>query len=162
MRNEAFRDKILEGGSKWRENNHDKLVENGKKNIKTQREKFAKLGKTIAEQEWEIITPDGEELIISNLSKFCREHNLSKYKMCLVSKGIYSQHRGYKVEKLKNYGKRKLVKHWKIEYPSGETMIVKCLKDWCIVNDITPQMMYRVGRGERSHHKGYKVSIIYK
>ena len=160
-RNEAFKDKILEGGRKWREDNPDKVKQSGVKGNKSQREKFDRLGRTIAEQEWVITTPDGEELIISNLAEFCREHNLLKHKMSEVAKGIYSQHKGYKVEKLKKRGTYKPQKFWKIEYPNGEEMIVKCLTDWCKVNDMNVGCMTRVGRGERDNHKGYKVSIIW-
>lgn len=47
---------------------------------------------------WRITTPDGEELEIFNLSKFCKEHGLDRGHMVKVSKGIHKQHKGYKVK----------------------------------------------------------------
>lgn len=99
-RNLAFQDKIQEGFRKWKEENPGELSRIGKLGYKAQRDKFEKEGRTIAEKKWLVTTPTGEELEITNLAKFCREHNLLKHKMCDVSKGRYSQHRGYKVRKV--------------------------------------------------------------
>jgi len=101
-RNVAFKDKILEGGRKWREANPEELTLRGKKGNKKQREIYANKGITIAEKKWEIVTPTGEVLVINNLAKYCREHNLLKHKMCEVSKGKWKQHRGFKCKKLKD------------------------------------------------------------
>lgn len=49
---------------------------------------------------WEIITPTGTKEIISNLCEYCREHHLQQTNMVKVSKGIYSQHKGYRCKKL--------------------------------------------------------------
>ena len=73
---------------------------NGVKGNKKQRATLEKQGKTIAEKKWEIVTPTGEVLVITNLAKYCREHNLLKHKMCEVSKGMWKQHRGFKCKKL--------------------------------------------------------------
>tara|TARA_B110000908_G_C9812017_1_gene253357 strand:+ start:132 stop:506 length:375 start_codon:yes stop_codon:yes gene_type:complete len=45
-----------------------------------------------------ITNPNGEVFIIRNLSKFCRENDLNTGTMCTVAKGIYTQHKGYKVK----------------------------------------------------------------
>lgn len=74
--------------------------ERGMKGNKSQRDKFKKEGRTIAEQTWLVTTPQGEVLKISNLKKFCREHNLLPNKMCEVGKGKWKQHRGYTCKKL--------------------------------------------------------------
>ena len=73
----------------------------GVKGYKAQRATLEKQGKTIAEKKWEIVTPTDEVLVITNLAKFCREHNLLKNKMCEVSKGKWKQHKGFKCKKLR-------------------------------------------------------------
>lgn len=49
---------------------------------------------------WLIITPKNEQLIIKNLTKFCRDNNLQQSCMGRVSSGERKSHRGYKVFKL--------------------------------------------------------------
>ena len=45
---------------------------------------------------WIVITPDGEELEVVNLSDFCKERGLSRYKMYNVAAGKANHHKGYK------------------------------------------------------------------
>jgi len=49
---------------------------------------------------WEVTFPNGDKQIIKNLSRFCREHNLSKGVMGLVSKGCRAHHKLYRCKKL--------------------------------------------------------------
>lgn len=49
---------------------------------------------------WEIISSNGDRQIVKNLSKFCRENNLSKGAMGHVSKGLRAHHKGYRCKKL--------------------------------------------------------------
>ena len=98
-RNIAFQDKIQEGSRKWREANPGIMTRIGKLGYNAQREKFKREGRTIAEQLWIVTTPKGEVIEVRNLAKFCRENNLLKNKMSEVAKGVWQQHRGYKVTK---------------------------------------------------------------
>lgn len=45
---------------------------------------------------WEIIKPDGERLVIKNLSKFCRENNLMVGNMNSVANGNLKHYKNYK------------------------------------------------------------------
>jgi hypothetical protein len=97
----ASRKNLLKASQVFIENDTpEKARERGIKGNKSQREKFSKEGRTIAEQKWIITTPEGEILEISNLKKFCREHNLLPNKMCEVAKGKWKQHRGYSCKKI--------------------------------------------------------------
>lgn len=49
---------------------------------------------------WEIVTPNGTKEAITNLSEYCRLHDLQQTNMVRVSKGIVSQHKGYTCKKL--------------------------------------------------------------
>ena len=53
--------------------------------------------KTLTQQkEWLIITPDGEELPVSNLNSFCKTHKLDSGCMVKVAQGKFKQHKGYR------------------------------------------------------------------
>ena len=73
------------------EMSHDR----GVKGNKAQRDKFKELNRTIAEKQWVVQKVGGEEELVTNLAKYCREHNLSKSKMCLVAQGKRKTHKGY-------------------------------------------------------------------
>ncbi|MGA9382800.1 MAG: hypothetical protein WBV73_28905 [Phormidium sp.] len=50
----------------------------------------------IYRKEWLIITPDGDELTVSNLSSFCQAHKLDSGCMVKVAQGKFKQHKGYR------------------------------------------------------------------
>lgn len=49
---------------------------------------------------YELTTPLGDTIIVTNLAKFCREHNLTKQCMNDIIKGKQLQHKGWKCKKL--------------------------------------------------------------
>lgn len=50
---------------------------------------------------YQVTSPSGEVQIIKNLSNFCKENRLSKGCMCMVAKGIWPSHKGWKVLSIK-------------------------------------------------------------
>ena len=52
--------------------------------------------------QWEVLSPQGVLFDVSNLSKFCRENDLSVPLMNKVSKGERSHHKGFVVRKVAN------------------------------------------------------------
>jgi len=52
--------------------------------------------------EWEVITPANEVLLIINMLEFCRQHNLNASAMSAVARGRKSMYKGYKCKKLTN------------------------------------------------------------
>ncbi len=84
------------GGKRVHEVHPNLAKENGVKGNKSQREKLAARGRTIAEKEWIVISPEGQETRIFNMAKFCRENGLQKSKMCAVAAGTRKQHKGWK------------------------------------------------------------------
>ena len=52
------------------------------------------------EKTWKIITPEGEEVIITNLRQYSLERGLDPGNMMHVAAGRLKQHKGYKVSKL--------------------------------------------------------------
>jgi hypothetical protein len=51
------------------------------------------------QKEWIVITPEGEELEVVNLSDFCKERGLSRSKMYTVAAGKAAHHKHYKCRK---------------------------------------------------------------
>lgn len=79
-----------------------KRVSDGKKgfiipeNIKAKISKSC-LEKNINAKKYNIITPDGDKIVIFNLSKYCRQNKLSNSHMSAVANGKRRHHKGYKV-----------------------------------------------------------------
>lgn len=53
-----------------------------------------KISETLSKQ-WIIIYPDGKEIRIKNLTKFCKKNNLFQSNMIKVSQGKQSHHKGF-------------------------------------------------------------------
>jgi hypothetical protein len=51
-------------------------------------------------KKWLITKPDGEELEIKNLQKYCKENNLNASKMCSVASGLRKHHKNHTCLKL--------------------------------------------------------------
>ena len=45
--------------------------------------------------QWDITTPGGAQLRITNLLQFCRDHGLQQPNMWAVANGLYAQHKGF-------------------------------------------------------------------
>ncbi len=84
---------------KYREKNKEKISESKKGICNMTAENKRKLIK-VNSSYWKITKPNGDELIIKNLNEFCRQNSLFPNRMRQVSKGIFKQHKGYKVIKL--------------------------------------------------------------
>jgi hypothetical protein len=53
-----------------------------------------------------------------------------------------------------NIGKAKS-KTYRVRTPTGDEIVIHCLRSYCIENNLTEQLMYKVASGVRKHHKGY-------
>jgi hypothetical protein len=51
---------------------------------------------------WSIITPTGEEIVISNMLEFCRNNKLNASAMSAVARGNRGHYKGYKCKKITN------------------------------------------------------------
>jgi len=52
--------------------------------------------------EWEVVTPANEVLLITNMLEFCRKHKLNSSAMSAVARGRRGHYKGYKCKKLSN------------------------------------------------------------
>ena len=81
---------------------------------------------------YEFFDPDGNKVIVDDLSTFCEKNNLSHSSMCEVANGKYIQHRGWSTvgpEKVKEI----LGQSWEDRYedkvfydPSGKQIVINC------------------------------------
>lgn len=67
--------------------------------IKQSQELIEKRTKAIS-KDWIITTPTKENILINNLTEFCRQNNLNKSHMSLVASGKRSHHKGHKVKRI--------------------------------------------------------------
>lgn len=51
---------------------------------------------------WEVITPEGETVVIKNMQEYCRIHKLNPSTMSAVARGKRGSHHGYRCIKLTN------------------------------------------------------------
>jgi|LakMenE01Jun11ns_1017448.scaffolds.fasta_scaffold9713954_2 hypothetical protein len=88
-----------------------KKMSDSKKNVKKTEEHKINISKshknrdneTYRKYVYTFISPSGEITITTEVSDFCSQHNLTYSKVNYVSRGIYSQHKGWKIiRKLKN------------------------------------------------------------
>ena len=105
MKNEKVRkkasDSIKKGYAEGRihpllgKNHSQETIDKIKKSKKGQRPSEKAIQKS-----WKIITPEGEEVIITNLRQYSLEKGLDPGNMMHVARGRQKQHKGYKVSKL--------------------------------------------------------------
>jgi hypothetical protein len=73
------------------------FVEIAKKNVgRKQSDHQKQKAREFKQLSWKLITPEGNEFLITNLRKFCMENNLDQGNMVKVSQGILKQHKGWK------------------------------------------------------------------
>lgn len=71
----------------------------GKKRGSMSEDQKQKLSKFF-EETWIVIDPEGNKQVITNLKKFCKDNGLCRSGMWAVSCGRYTQHKGWKCQKM--------------------------------------------------------------
>lgn len=92
------------GGDKWnkgaiRSTELRKRISNKLKGISHSPERRINIGEGQS-RFWLIVFPDGKEVTIKNLRKFCDDHSLHNANMYKVAKGQRKQHHGFKCKEL--------------------------------------------------------------
>jgi len=125
------------------------------------------------EKSYIITFPDNTSKRITNLSKFCRLHNLHPAAMSQVAIGKSNQHKGFKCrhanttqKQWKNSLKRSHKSGWgykglwAITFPDGNTETIKSLTQFCKEHKLSQGNMTEVANGKRKQHKGFKCKHI--
>jgi len=83
-------------------NNPSKNIENAKKISNRMKlsnpMKNEEIANKLLKYEYKIITPNGQVIVLNNLSKFCKENNLDHSAMWRVAKNKLNHYKKYKVE----------------------------------------------------------------
>lgn len=89
-------------GKKQSKESIDKRIKTRKFNNKPQTEYQKQKAREANQKTWKIITPEGNEEIITNLRQYSLERGLDPGNMMHVARGKQSQHKGYRVFKLES------------------------------------------------------------
>jgi hypothetical protein len=112
---------------------------------------------------YQVLDPQGNTYeTTEGLEKFCNDHGLCARNLLSVLKGRSKQHKGWQAVNsvLKS---RKTITVYKIVSPDGIVFeTTNGLSDFCKSKGLTYDMMLRVVRGKRPHHKGWKVCEGYE
>ena len=78
---------------------HKKLLSNMRKGVPKSKAHILNVAKSKSKY-WLIIYPNNDNVVIRNLSEFCRNNNLNDRAMGMVSRGERTHHKGFKCRKL--------------------------------------------------------------
>ena len=113
---------------------------------------------------YKVISPEGIEYIIDNLTKFCRENGLAQCKMTLVAQGKRKNHKGWQIryegdtrEFLDSSEFRTSnTRNYKVTSPEGIEFFIDNLAKFCRENELERSAMISVAQGKQRKHKGWK------
>lgn len=108
-----------------------------------------------------ITTPDGSEVEITNIIKYCRANDLDDSAMSRVAKGVSKQHKGYRMAYLTpSRIKPRHTTGYIVTTPEDIDVNVDNLKGYCRDKGLGYSSMQRIVEGRQHVHKGFKVRKI--
>ena len=125
-------------------------------------------------KKYTLVNPEGQQIIINGIHKFCKENHLSAGPLSQVISGKQLQHKGWRLAIPDNIGVKfdahapgmprvKMAETQKKTYtiinPTGELITFRGLKDFCRNNNLDNSSIHRVISGKRLQHRGYKKAI---
>ena len=114
---------------------------------------------------YKILSPEGVEFIISNLSAFCRESNLNLSNMHSVAMGRYRHYKGWQVRyiddlrewlDLSKFFSRRL-SIYKILSPEGIIFTTNNINAFCRENSLCASSLLKIIQGKLKHYKGWQI-----
>ena len=121
---------------------------------------------------YEIITPEGEEILETNLNDFCRKNGLIAQNLNAVANGKNNSHKGYQCSKLceikdedldelitlesLSSSERQYKGRYKVTFPNGEETIVNNLTGFCREHKLSDSSVFLYIKGRIANYKGYK------
>lgn len=112
---------------------------------------------------YEFFDPDGNKVIVDDLSAFCEKNNLSRYGMWEVSAGHYIHHQGWSTvgpDRVKELREQSWEDRYedKVFYdPSGKQITLNCYTTFARKHNLNAACLRLVYIGEQLQHKGYSV-----
>lgn len=142
--------KVLQLMSDWKGHYKDKgrkLSEETKAKLRGRKgKKSSSYGKDFGKKDYIAISPEGEEIAISNLKKWCEKNNFHYNTALCVVHGRKRHYKGWKftnkinnrieIERLKKVERKKKVKrkNWK-GFFNGKEIVIYNLTKWCRENN---------------------------
>jgi group I intron endonuclease len=121
---------------------------------------------------WIVTTPEGEEIVVNHLSKFCEGRGLQARYLNRVSLGHRKNFKGYKCrlfglskeewEKSVEGKFKKIIYRYKITKPDGSIVYTDNLTKFCRENDLNLTCLCRMMNGSQKYHKGYEIKRVVK
>ena len=108
-------------------------------------------------KEFTIMSPTGKICSDKNISKFCRENDLSQGHLCSVISGKLKSHKGWKLPETK-IKKRNFSA---VMSPDGQVYVIENISHFCNEHNLCVSHLVKVLYGKRKHHKGYAAVDIF-
>jgi group I intron endonuclease len=102
------------------------------------------------------IDPEGNPITITNLTKFCQEHDLCERMMSAIRQGKYAHHKGWTHSGAKPKQNKKIKTFTGFIDPGGNLMPpITNLSAFCKEHGLNNANMHKVYRGDMPSYKGY-------
>jgi hypothetical protein len=119
-------------------------------------------------REYIIVFPDGSEIQINSLNRFCKENNLNIGNMSLVLNGKQDSHKNFKCRyvdpkdfKLKKWKLRGRSKNkYKLTGPDNIEYITNELSTFCEEHNLHYGILMDILRGRQKQHRGFRIEKI--
>jgi len=108
-------------------------------------------------KEFTIMNQTGKICSGKNISKFCRENDLSQGHLCSVISGKLKSHKGWKLPETK-IKKRNFSA---VMSPDGKVYVIENVSHFCNEHNLCVSHLVKVLYGKRKHHKGYAAVDIF-
>lgn len=99
----------------------------GKKHSEERKKQISESLKGHSAKTYKLYNPEGEEVIIHNMTQFCKDNNLPPTVMCSVATGKRKHHRGWTIDKNFRYKK----KFYIVIDPNGKEYFTENLTGFC-------------------------------
>lgn len=98
-----------------------------------------------------IMDPTGKIYEGENVTKFCRENNLTNHVLSRVISGKLKSHKGWKLPEttIKKRDFNTVIS------PDGEIYVLENISHFCKEHNLSVSHIIKVLNGKRKHHKGY-------
>jgi group I intron endonuclease len=116
-----------------------------------------------------VTSPEGREMSIKNLTKFCRNNGLIAGQMINVAKAIHDQHKGWrcrytnesKEEHQSRLNRLRRNREYLVTFPDGSEFVVKNLKQFCRDKELSYAAMAAIVRAVHLQtHDGWKCQLV--
>ena len=122
----------------------------GKKHTEETKSQISEAGKGRRAKTYEFYNPEGEKVIIHNMTQFCKDNNLPQSTMASVATGKRKHHIGWTIDKNFCYTKKSYI----VIGPNGNEYLTENLTQFCKEYNLSYSGMTSVLYGRTKQYKG--------